>query len=249
MTAPTSATRSTASTLMQAIDGSLKRCSIEYVDLVFCHRPDPDTPIEETVWAMHDMIRQGKALYWGTSEWSADQIMQAWQIAERHHLRKPQMEQPQYHMFHRERVEERVPPASTHDIGLGLTTWSPLASGLLTGKYNWAAFRRTAAAVCRAMSGCAIVLVTDEERLTKVRGCSQWRPIWAVHIGPACTGLVRQESQRQHRDHRRQPRRTGAREYEGAGSVPNLTAEVMARSTPFCAARRRTRPAKNLPIS
>jgi voltage-dependent potassium channel beta subunit len=120
--------------LMQAIDKSLQRWQMDYVDLIFCHRPDPNTPIEETVWAMHDIISQGKALYWGTSEWSADQLMEAWQIAERHHLRKPQMEQPQYHMFHRARVEEEYARLYS-GIGLGLTTWSPLASGLLTGKY------------------------------------------------------------------------------------------------------------------
>ena len=121
--------------LMQAIDGSLQRLGMEYVDLVFCHRPDPNTPIEETVFAMHDIIRQGKALYWGTSEWSADEIRAAWEIAERHHLHKPQMEQPQYNMFHRERVEKEY-ARLYGDIGLGLTIWSPLASGLLTGKYN-----------------------------------------------------------------------------------------------------------------
>ncbi|MDR7418253.1 MAG: aldo/keto reductase [Armatimonadota bacterium] len=120
--------------LMQAIDGSLRRLQLDYVDLVFCHRPDPETPIEETVRAMHDIVAQGKAIYWGTSEWSADQVMEAWQIAERHHLHKPQMEQPQYNMFARERVEQEYAPLYDR-IGLGLTTWSPLASGLLTGKY------------------------------------------------------------------------------------------------------------------
>ena len=121
--------------LMQAIDGSLRRLGLEHVDLVYCHRPDPHTPIEETVWAMSDMIRQGKALYWGTSEWSAGDIRAAWEIAERHHLHKPVMEQPQYHLFHRKRVEQEY-ARLYDDIGLGLTTWSPLASGLLTGKYR-----------------------------------------------------------------------------------------------------------------
>lgn len=121
--------------LMQAIDGSLQRFQLDYVDLVFCHRPDPETPIEETVWAMHDMINQGKAHYWGTSEWSAGQIKEAWLIADRHHLHKPQMEQPQYNMLWRERVEKEYAPLY-NEVGLGLTTWSPLASGLLTGKYN-----------------------------------------------------------------------------------------------------------------
>jgi len=120
--------------LHQAIEGSLQRLQLDYIDLVFCHRPDPDTPIEETVWAMHDMIQQGKALYWGTSEWSAAEIVSAWQIADRHHLHKPVMEQPEYNLFHRDRVEQEYAPLY-EEQGLGLTTWSPLASGVLTGKY------------------------------------------------------------------------------------------------------------------
>jgi voltage-dependent potassium channel beta subunit len=121
--------------LRHAIDASLQRFKLDYVDLVFCHRPDPNTPIEETVWAMHDMVNSGKALYWGTSEWSAADIRAAYDIAERHHLHKPVMEQPQYNLFHRKRVE--VEYARLYDdLGLGLTTWSPLASGLLTGKYK-----------------------------------------------------------------------------------------------------------------
>jgi voltage-dependent potassium channel beta subunit len=121
--------------LMQAIDASLARLGLDYVDLVFCHRADPDTPIEETVRAMHDMIAAGKAMYWGTSEWSAAEIMAAWQIADRHHLHKPVMEQPQYNLLHRDRVEKEYARLYA-DIGIGTTIWSPLASGLLTGKYN-----------------------------------------------------------------------------------------------------------------
>ncbi|MCY4755437.1 potassium channel beta subunit family protein [Pelomonas aquatica] len=121
--------------LMQAVDGSLRRLQLEHLDLIYCHRADPHTPIEETVWAMSDIIRQGKALYWGTSEWSAADIRAAWEIAERHHLHKPVVEQPQYHLFHRRRVEQDY-ARLYEDIGLGLTTWSPLASGLLTGKYR-----------------------------------------------------------------------------------------------------------------
>jgi voltage-dependent potassium channel beta subunit len=121
--------------LLDAIDGSLKRFQLDYIDLVFCHRPDPKTPIEETVWAMHDMVERGKALYWGTSEWSADELRAAYEIAERHHLHKPVMEQPQYNLFHRRRVENEY-ARLYEDYGLGLTTWSPLASGLLTGKYR-----------------------------------------------------------------------------------------------------------------
>lgn len=121
--------------LLGAVDGSLKRFGLDYLDLIFCHRPDPNTPIEETVWAMHDIINRGKALYWGTSEWSADEIRAAWEIAERHHLHKPVMEQPQYNLFTRRRVEQEY-KRLYEDIGLGLTTWSPLASGLLSGKYR-----------------------------------------------------------------------------------------------------------------
>ena len=120
--------------LSQAIDGSLERFGLDFVDLVFCHRPDRHTPIEETVWAMSDMVSAGKALYWGTSEWSADEIRSAYDIAERHHLHKPLMDQPQYNLLWRDRVEKEY-DRLYEDIGLGLTTWSPLASGLLTGKY------------------------------------------------------------------------------------------------------------------
>jgi voltage-dependent potassium channel beta subunit len=120
--------------LMQAIDGSLERFGLDFVDLLFCHRSDPDTPIEETVWAMSDIVASGKALYWGTSEWPADDIRAAWEIAERHHLHKPVMEQPQYNLLTRRKVEQEY-ARLYDDIGLGLTTWSPLASGLLTGKY------------------------------------------------------------------------------------------------------------------
>jgi voltage-dependent potassium channel beta subunit len=120
--------------LLNAIDGSLARFGLDYVDLVFCHRPDPNTPVDETVWAMHDMIARGKALYWGTSEWPADAIMAAYDFAENNHLHRPVMEQPQYNLFHRHRVEHEY--ARLYEaIGLGLTTWSPLASGLLSGKY------------------------------------------------------------------------------------------------------------------
>jgi voltage-dependent potassium channel beta subunit len=120
--------------LRQAIDGSLERLGLDFVDLVFCHRADPNTPIEETVWAMSDMVESGKALYWGTSEWTADEIRAAWDIADRHHLHKPVMEQPQYNILWRDRVEKEY-SRLYEDIGLGTTIWSPLSSGLLTGKY------------------------------------------------------------------------------------------------------------------
>ncbi len=121
--------------LHHSIEGCLDRLRVDFVDLLFCHRADPNTPIEETVWAMHDLIERGKVLYWGTSEWTADEIRAAWEIAERHHLHKPVMEQPQYNMMERRKVE--VEFARLYgDIGLGTTIWSPLASGLLTGKYR-----------------------------------------------------------------------------------------------------------------
>ena len=117
-----------------AIASSLERFGLEYLDIVYCHRADVNTPIEETVWAMSDMVSRGQALYWGTSEWSADELRAAYEIAERHHLHKPIVEQPQYHMLERAKVEREFSRLYT-DHGLGLTTWSPLASGLLTGKY------------------------------------------------------------------------------------------------------------------
>lgn len=120
--------------LLQAVDGSLKRLGFDFIDLAFCHRPDPETPVEEVVWTMSDIIASGKALYWGTSMWSAEQIREAWEIADRRNLRKPQMEQPQYNLLDRDKVEKEY--ERLYDgIGLGLTTWSPLASGILSGKY------------------------------------------------------------------------------------------------------------------
>jgi voltage-dependent potassium channel beta subunit len=121
--------------LIESIDGSLRRLDLDYVDLLFCHRADSTTPIEETVWAMHNIIEKGKALYWGTSEWDAADVLSAIEIAERHHLHKPVVEQPVYNLFER----HRFGPSYTslyQDHGYGSTTWSPLALGLLTGKYN-----------------------------------------------------------------------------------------------------------------
>lgn len=121
--------------LLHSIDGSLERFGLDFVDVLFCHRPDPDTPLDETVWAMSDIVSSGKALYWGTSEWPAEAIREAWEIADLHHLHKPIVEQPQYNLLARERVEQEYAPLYEEPIGLGLTIWSPLASGLLTGKY------------------------------------------------------------------------------------------------------------------
>lgn len=120
--------------LLPAIEASVERMGLEYLDIIYCHRADPETPIEETVWAMHDAIERGYALYWGTSEWSAAEITEAHEVADRLRLRHPIVEQPQYNLLSRNRVEEEY--ASLYDsFGMGLTIWSPLASGLLTGKY------------------------------------------------------------------------------------------------------------------
>lgn len=121
--------------VVEGTQAALRRFQLDHVDLVFCHGPDVQTPIEETVRAMNHVIDRGFAFYWGTSEWSADQIREAWRVADALGLIGPTMEQPQYHMFHRERVEKEY-AALVRDKGLGTTTWSPLASGLLTGKYN-----------------------------------------------------------------------------------------------------------------
>jgi voltage-dependent potassium channel beta subunit len=121
--------------LMQAIDGSLERFQHDFVDVLYCHRADPNTPLEETVWAMSDIVSSGKALYWGTSEWTADEIRGAIDIAERHHLHKPVTEQSQYNMLERTKVEVEYARIN-EDFGYGNTIWSPLASGLLTGKYK-----------------------------------------------------------------------------------------------------------------
>ena len=121
--------------LFHAIDGSLERLSTDFVDILYCHRSDPGTTLEETVWAMSDIVSSGKALYWGTSEWAADEIRGAIEIAERHHLHKPVVEQPQYNMLERKRFEQEYARIWA-ETGYGATIWSPLASGLLTGKYR-----------------------------------------------------------------------------------------------------------------
>jgi len=121
--------------VIEACHAALRRLQVDYLDLYFCHRADPNTPIEETVRAMSDLIAQGKVLYWGTSEWSAAAILRAHAIARELHLAPPTMEQPQYNMFEREKVEREFLPLY-EKVGLGTTVWSPLASGLLTGKYN-----------------------------------------------------------------------------------------------------------------
>ena len=121
--------------IIEGCHAALARLQVDYIDLFYCHRPDKNTPIEETVWAMNTLIQQGKILYWGTSEWANDEIMAAFVFAERHHLIGPTMEQPQYNLFERTKIEKDY-LLLFRDFGLGTTIWSPLASGLLTGKYN-----------------------------------------------------------------------------------------------------------------
>ncbi len=121
--------------LVEACNAALKRLQVDYLDLYYCHRPDKQTPIEETVWTMHNLIQQGKIMYWGTSEWSAQEIMEAHLVAQRYNLIGPTMEQPQYNMLVRQKVEAEFSQIYK-TVGMGTTIWSPLASGVLTGKYN-----------------------------------------------------------------------------------------------------------------
>jgi voltage-dependent potassium channel beta subunit len=121
--------------LFESVEASLRRLNTDYLDLFFCHRFDPDTPVEEVVQSMDILVRQGKILYWGTSEWEAPQVVQAYYVARQNGLIQPTMEQPQYSLFHRERVEVDLAPIA-REFGLGLTTWSPLYYGILSGKYN-----------------------------------------------------------------------------------------------------------------
>lgn len=155
--------------IMESIDRSLRRIGTDYVDIYFCHRWDPETPLEETVRAMDDLIHQGKVLYWGTSEWSADQIQQAHDLAERHNLYKPQVEQPQYNLVVRRRFEQEIMPKAAR-LGMGLVTFSPLASGLLTGKYDEGLPQDARLAHVDWLRDD----VLQEERLEKVR---QFKPI------------------------------------------------------------------------
>jgi len=172
--------------IIEGTDNALKRLQVDYVDLIFAHRPDIHTPVEETVRAFNHVIDQGKALYWGTSEWSAAQIMEAYAIARREHLIPPQMEQPQYHMFHRDRVESEY--AHLYDeIGLGTTIWSPLASGLLTGKYNQGIPEGTRA----SLEGYEWLRnrFTDETALERIGKVNQLIPI-ATELGASMAQLA-----------------------------------------------------------
>jgi voltage-dependent potassium channel beta subunit len=212
--------------LFDAIDGSLQRYGLDYIDLVFCHRADPDTPVEETVWAMHNIIERGKALYWGTSEWPAGDIVAAIEIAERHHLHKPVMEQPQYNMLTRQRFEKEYARLFA-EYGYGSTVWSPLASGLLTGKYNdgipegsrgsledfaWLRGRLTdpeAIAKVRQLQ-----VIADEIGATMAQMALAWC-LKNPHVSTVITGASRVEQVREN--------------MKALDVVPKLTPQVMAR--------------------
>ena len=188
--------------LIEGINGSLQRLQLEYVDLLYCHRPDQSTPIEETVWAMHNIIEWGKAMYWGTSEWSAAEIVSAIEIAERHHLHKPVVEQPQYNLFERQRFTNEYQRVYK-EYGYGTTTWSPLASGVLTGKYNQGIPEGSRA----ALNDWLQEDVTNKEKLAKVQalepianelGCtlSQLALAWCLknpYVSSVITGASRVE--------------------------------------------------------
>lgn len=190
--------------LIEGINGSLERLQLDYVDLIYCHRPDKNTPVEETVWAMHNIIEWGKAMYWGTSEWAASEIVEAIQIAERHHLHKPVVEQPQYNMFARKRMEGDY-VRFYKEYNYGTTIWSPLASGLLSGKYNTGIPKDSRG----ALKGYEWLKdkLTDEQKLAKVKalepiakelGCtlSQFALAWCLknpYVSTVITGASRVE--------------------------------------------------------
>jgi voltage-dependent potassium channel beta subunit len=212
--------------LIEGINGSLQRLQLDYVDLIYCHRPDPETPIEETVWAMHNIIEWGKALYWGTSEWAAAEIVAALDIAEKHHLHKPVTEQPQYNLFERARFENEY-VRFYREYGYGSTTWSPLASGLLTGKYT-NGIPKDSRATLKGYEWLQRDL-TDQEKIAKVRalepvakelGCtlSQLSLAWILknpYVSTVITGASRVEQ---------------VRENLKAGEVaPKITEEILQR--------------------
>ena len=203
--------------LLQAIDGSLERLGVEFVDILYCHRSDPHTPLEETVWAMSDIVSSGKALYWGTSEWAADEIRGAIEIAERLRLHKPVTEQPQYNLLERHRVEREY-ARLFGETGYGATVWSPLASGLLTGKYrNGIPERLPWVAARLRMAGQAAVRRASARQ---GRGPAADRRGARLHARPAVARLVHQEPQRLDRHHGCQSPGAGRRELRGRARDP-----------------------------
>jgi voltage-dependent potassium channel beta subunit len=212
--------------LIEGINGSLERLQLDHVDLLYCHRSDPTTPIEETVWAMHNIIEWGKALFWGTSEWAAAEIVAALEIAERHHLQKPVTEQPRYNLFERQRFSKEYQRVYK-DYGYGTTTFSPLAHGLLTGKYS----KGIPADSRAALKGYDWMhdQVTDQGKLAKVQalepiakelGCtlSQLALAWCSknpYVSTVITGASRVEQVHEN--------------MKAIQVVPKLTPEILAR--------------------
>jgi len=213
--------------IIEGVNNALKRLGLEYVDFVFAHRPDPETPMEEVVWGFNQIIQQGKAFYWGTSEWSAAQIMQAYQVAKEYHLRPPSMEQVQYNLLHRRRFEKEY-AVLYKELGYGTTVWSPLAGGLLTGKYNDGKIPEHSRAT---LSGWEWVKddVLDPEKLKVTRklaeiaadlgvSMAQMSLAWLLknpNVSTVITGASRVEQVREN--------------MKAADVVPLLTDEVMAR--------------------
>lgn len=210
--------------IQEGVNLALRRLQLDYVDLVFCHRPDPETPIEETVWAMDQVIRQGKAFYWGTSEWSAADILRADSLARQNGLRPPSMEQPQYNMLVRDRVEKEYAPLY-RELGYGTTIWSPLASGLLTGKYSSGIPEDSRAALkgyewlrTSMLTPDKIAQVRQLEPIAAELGCSmaQLGLTWCLknpNVSTVITGASRVEQVRQN--------------MQALDVVPMLTSEVM----------------------
>ena len=213
--------------IIEGVNNALKRLGLEYVDFVFAHRPDPETPMEEVVWGFNQIIQQGKAFYWGTSEWSAAQIMQAYHVAKEYHLRPPSMEQVQYNLLHRRRFEKEY-AVLYKELGYGTTVWSPLAGGLLTGKYNDGKIPEHSRAT---LSGWEWVKddVLDPEKLNVTRklaeiaadlgvSMAQMSLAWLLknpNVSTVITGASRVEQVREN--------------MKAADVVPLLTDEVMAR--------------------
>jgi voltage-dependent potassium channel beta subunit len=212
--------------LIEGINGSLQRLQLEYVDVLYCHRPDPTTPIEETVWAMHNIIEWGKAMYWGTSEWSAAEIVKAIEFAERHHLHKPVTEQPVYNLFERHRFSGEY-ERFYREYGYGATTWSPLASGLLSGKYLQGIPEGSRGALKgyewlkeRLTDKARLAKVQALEPITKELGCTlaQLSIAWCLKnpfVSTVITGASRVEQVREN--------------MKAAEIVPMLTPEILER--------------------
>jgi voltage-dependent potassium channel beta subunit len=186
--------------IIEGVNNALQRLQLDYVDFVYAHRPDPETPIEETVFAFNQVIQQGKAFYWGTSEWSAAEVMRATDFARRNGLRPPSMEQPQYNMLHRRRFEVEYKPLYK-ELGYGTTIWSPLASGLLTGKYNDGKIPEGSRASLENFSWLRKQILTDENleaarKLAEVAGdlnmsMAQMALSWCLknpHVSTVITG-------------------------------------------------------------